>query len=174
MPKRRVKRHPVTQPSDSSYRLIPLTRNQNTKVDAADYDWLNQWNWTAMKTKAGFYAVRGATKDSAYVTMQSVILDCGPSEEGDHKNRDTLDNRRENLRKCRHGQNIQNAKLSVANRSGFRGVTWNAVNKNWMAKITLLRKQIYIGSFETAEAAAMAYDAEAKKLHGEFASLNFP
>jgi hypothetical protein len=33
-----VKRHAVTQPLESSYRLLPLTRGQNAIVDAADYE----------------------------------------------------------------------------------------------------------------------------------------
>jgi hypothetical protein len=176
MPKRRVRRHPVTQPSDQSYRLIALTQGQNAKVDLADFERLNQFNWTAQWNSniKSFYAVKGATKYSKFITMQAFILECGEGEDGDHKNHDTLDNRRENLRKCRHGQNIHNSKKSKANKSGYRGVNWYSKNKKWIAKITVGYKQVYVGSFDTAEAAARAYDAEAKKLHGEFTSLNFP
>ena len=39
-----------------------------------------------------------------------------------------------------------------------------------MLKIVEIQK--YIGTFETKEEAAMAYNEYAKKLHGEFARLN--
>ena len=42
---RRMPRHPVTQPSDPSYLLIPLTQGQNAIVDAVDYDRLMQFNF---------------------------------------------------------------------------------------------------------------------------------
>ncbi len=58
MPKRRMKRHAVTQPLDPSYRLIPLTQHQNAIVDTADFDWLSQWNWHANLCDKGFYVRR--------------------------------------------------------------------------------------------------------------------
>ncbi len=36
------------------------------------------------------------------------------------------------------------------------------------------KRQIWIGSFVTAEEAARAYDVHARRVHGAFAALNFP
>jgi hypothetical protein len=62
MPHKRsaVKRHAVTQPLDTSYRYIPLTRNLNAIVDADDFDWLSKWNWHAVWNPCtkSFYATR--------------------------------------------------------------------------------------------------------------------
>src|ERR1700719_1891410 len=134
MPKQRVVRHAVTQPSDQSYRLIPLTQGQNAIVDAADYEWLNQWNWFAdwSEPTKSFYARRHKkTEDGHYpiVRMSREILKCGPGEEPDHKNHDTLDNRRENLRLSTHSQNCCNKRISPKNTSGFIGVHWQVKNR---------------------------------------------
>jgi len=179
----RVTRREIPQPSDPSYRLIALSKGKVAIVDAADYEWLMQWAWHAhSRKKKGcrqFYAMRKETNFSGNgpkqtnVWMHRVILGCEKKEFGDHKNGDSLDNRRNNLRKCSTEQNAQNAGPCRTNTSGFKGVhrTWN--NK-WAAVIRKFPNRIRVGTFHSAEEAARAYDAAAKRLHGEFAFQNFP
>lgn len=171
--KKRMRRHAVVQPLDESYRLIPLTKNQNAIVDSADYDWINEWNWSALWSPVvkSFYAVRGSDKSTVY--MHRLILDCAPREQGDHWNHDTLDNRRNNLRKVAPVHNHANQRLSSANTSGFKGVSWHKDAGKWMAYVKIHRRRKYLGLFSNAKEAAEAYDKAAKELFGEFAHLNF-
>jgi hypothetical protein len=165
-----VKRHAVTQPPDASYRLIPLTRSQNAIVDVADFTWLSQWNWYAFwnpSTKS-FYAMRAGGR----VRMHRMILECSPKQDGDHINGNTLDNRRENLRKCSRTQNAQNRGKQVNNTSGYKGVHWSVTG--WRSRIWVNGKCVHVGMFATSEQAAHAYDAAAKVYHGRFAKPNFP
>jgi hypothetical protein len=173
--KRRMKRHAVTQPLDQSYRLIPLTQGQNAIVDTADYDWLNQWNWTATWcpfTKS-FYAQRRLPNYGKLISMHRFILGCQPGEEGDHKNNNTLDHRRNNLRKCNSRQNRRNQRVCRGGSSKYKGVCWNKVRRKWRAIIKTGEKQKHIGLFASEEDAARAYDAAAIRYFGEFAHLNF-
>jgi hypothetical protein len=179
----RVIRREIPQPSDPSYRLIALSKNKVAIVDAIDYSWLMQWAWHAhSRSRKGcrqFYAMRKETNFSGRgpkqtnIWMHRLILDCKDGEFADHKNGDSLDNRRKNLRKCSTGQNARNAGPCSTNTSGFKGVhrTWNG---KWAAVIRKSPDRIRIGTFPTPEQAARAYDAAAKRLHGEFAYLNFP
>jgi len=177
----KIPRHAVTQPSDPSYRLISLTHNQNAIVDTEDFDWLSQWNWFAQwnRDTRSFYARSNIS--GKIIPMHRLILGCSEKETGDHKNRNTLDNRRDNLRKCNVTQNCQNATRRKDNSSGFKGVipmTWKNKTKattfRWIASIRSNGERIHLGCFTTPEEAAKAYDMAARKYHGEFAVLNFP
>ncbi len=178
MPKPRIPRCEVTQPSDQSYRLIALTQNQVTKVDATKYEQLNQFNWFAYwdPCSMSFYARRAkwnpGRKRQRIVEMAGEILQLKTNEHPDHKNHDTLDNRRENLRKATKSQNMMNRRMKRDNTSGYIGVHWHL--GKWQARITSNGKRISLGHFFSIEKADRAYDEAAKKLYGEFAVLNFP
>lgn len=169
MAKYRVKREPVVQPLDQSIKLIPLTKGQVTVVGAKDYEFLTQWNWSALWSPLGrcFYAVRRG-KRGTFVYMHSVLTG---AKQTDHKNRNTLDNRRVNLRPSTSSQNGGNREKQANNSSGYKGVFRN--DFGWMAKIAVSHKQIYLGQFRDKESAARAYDAAALEHFGEFARLNF-
>lgn len=94
--------------------------------------------------------------------------------EVDHINLDKLDNRRSNLRTASHLQNCHNRKRNPGGASNYKGVL--TVNdrgcKRIIARVTHNKKVYYLGSFETQELAAAAYNEAALKYHGEFANVN--
>jgi hypothetical protein len=93
----------------------------------------------------------------------------------DYKNRNTLDNRKINLRICGSSENVWNACKPKKNNSTskYKGVSFNAVYLlPWRARITVNNKCLYIGKFATEKEAAEAYNNAARFYHGEFARLN--
>ncbi len=90
----------------------------------------------------------------------------------DHINGDPFDNRFANLRRCSQAENCRNR--SQTGERKYKGVHFYKSRNKWQAGIMLNRKQIHIGYYDTAEAAARAYDEIAKVRHGDFARLNFP
>ena len=96
-----------------------------------------------------------------------------PSMHLDHINRDRSDNRISNLRLATPSQNCVNRPLlKKPTHSKYRGVCRARTGK-WTASISADRVIRHLGSFDTEIAAALAYDAAAKTLHGEFAMPNF-
>jgi hypothetical protein len=90
----------------------------------------------------------------------------------DHKNGNRSDNRICNLRVVDQSQNTANSKLSKANTSGFKGVTFRKDTNKWAASIWLNYKRISLGSFKNKEDAAMAYDSAANMYFKEFSRTN--
>lgn len=99
-----------------------------------------------------------------------------PEETIDHINGIPGDDRISNLRPATRSQNQRNRK--PANNRKYLGVSLHRAPTGggigFTASIQANRKKYYIGRYPTEELAAMAYDAVAKELHGEFAKLNFP
>lgn len=108
------------------------------------------------------------------VRMSNFIMDFTPSREEviDHKDRDGLNNRKMNFRKCTTQQNSCNKKMQKNNSSGYRGVTWDKANNKWSVAIWINKKSIWLGRFNNKIKAAKAYNKAALIHHGEFACLN--
>ena len=151
-------------------RRIPLTQGQFALVDDEDYDWLSQWKWCASQSRGRFYAVR-KSEDNACIIMMHRVL-CDSEELVDHKDGDSLNNQKDNLRPCTNQQNLQNRGRTKSNTSGYKGVSWNPKNKNWNAQITVSGRKIHLGTFGDKAHAAKAYDEAAEKYHGDFAKKN--
>lgn len=155
-------------------RLIYLTQAQVAKVDDADYDELVGCRWFAYRDKGthSFYAARsvGQRGHQKKQRMARVILGItDPKVKVDHRNGDTLDNRRENLRVATTSQNGMNRRRQANNTSGFKGVTKDKTKIKWVAKIMVNKKTIHLGTFTTPEAASDAYRSGEKRYFGEFA-----
>ena len=87
----------------------------------------------------------------------------------DHSNGNPTDNRFQNLRICTNAGNTQNACRQKNNKSGFKGVSFDAERKQWRASIRANNVYKHLGRYQTAQEAHRAYCKAAAELHGEFA-----
>jgi hypothetical protein len=119
--------------------------------------------------------VNGKTTYKAHY-LHRLVMNAPPSMEVDHKDRNRMDNRRQNLRIATRQQNQCNLRKQNLPRatSRFKGVTFlrRLKSKPWCASIGHNNKTIHLGYFETEAAAAMRYNEECLKLRGEYAAPN--
>lgn len=156
--------------------LHPLEKGLFTIVDDDIYDLFAQTHWTAARNKTVHYAIhyKRFGKFSRHYRLASLIMNPPLHLQIDHINRNTLDNRRANLRLVTHQQNQFNKSLSSANTSGFKGVAFqkHSPTKPWRAFININKKKVHVGYYRTAYEAAEAYDEAAKIHYGYFAATN--
>lgn len=86
----------------------------------------------------------------------------------DHKNKNSLDNRIENLRPASDSQNQSNQFPSKRSKSGIRGVSWHKRSKRWFAQVTF--RKIRTISYHKYKSDAVKWRIEkAKQILGEYA-----
>lgn len=156
-------------------KVIWLTQGQFALVDDVDYESLRGYNWHAERRKNKFYARgrKAVNGNKIMVYMHSVILNSQTGMVVDHKDGNGLNNQRDNLRSCTQQENIRNQKPRDGYTSAFKGVFFHKVAKKWTAQIRDDYKRIHLGLFVTEIEAARAYDEAAKRLHKQYANLNF-
>lgn len=138
-------------------------------IDEEDTHFLHGRDWFVQKGDSGLkYAF------SKGQSLHRLIMAAGKGQIVDHASGDGLDNRRANLRLCTHTQNMQNRKPTHSGLSTFKGVSLRHEPrpKPYQATIKAFGERIYLGSFETEEGAARAYDRAAIIFHGRFARTN--
>lgn len=144
-----------------------------TLVDDSDFERLNQFHWFAQwdpNTKT-YRAVRMPYINGRriLVIMAREIMGNPTGKIVDHINKDTLDNRRSNLRICSNQQNSFNSRTQSNNTSGQTGVHWRSSRSRWVVDFRISGKSRRLGSYKTKEdAIKRRIDCE-KMFFGEFA-----
>lgn len=164
-------------PSDPSYREITLTKGQVALVDAVDYARLSKHRWYACWDKKGehFYALsneldRQGRRHTISMHRKVLGLKHGDKRRVDHvEPKQTLDNRHSNLRISTPSQNGFNRTKGKNNTSGQKGIIYLSDRKLWRVRVTVNRKLIHRGYFDTFEGACEAHRSSILELHGEFA-----
>ena len=148
-------------------KTIPLTRGLSALVDDADYAKVASFRWQAHRSRSSGSELWYASNPTLGL-MHRFLLGAADGVEVDHRNQNSLDNRRENIRVATRAQQMANRRCY--NSTGFKGIQEHKTG--FAAYIGAKRR--YLGFFPTAELAARAYDRAAIELYGEFACLNFP
>ena len=161
----------LLEPSDSSVtREIPISRGYVALVDESDYEAISAHRWHAFTPKSGgVYAIRyehPGGKTRPILMHRQIMAVSDPEIQIDHRDGNGLNNIRLNLRRCTFEQNNRNRRRSQKGNK-FKGVRYRP-NGTYLAVVA----HQYLGTFDTPEEAARAYDAGAIARFGEFAATN--
>ena len=99
-------------------------------IDTDEIEKIKKFRWTLRKLKSGFYAYTNFW-NSKSIALHRYIANCPIGLVVDHINRNTLDNRKCNLRICNHLVNIKNR---PQNKIGYQGIS---INDNGNFKVRL-------------------------------------
>jgi hypothetical protein len=150
-----------------------LSINKSDKlaiVDDEDFDRLSGYVWW---DRSSIYRVEHRHYKTYHYSMANTVMN-NYDVMYDHKDRNALNNQKENLRVATYSQNCRNVAKKSNTSSKYKGVSYHKSKKKWIASIRKDFILIHLGYFELEVDAAKAYDAKAKEIDKEFAVLNFP
>ncbi len=154
--------------------IIPLTNHGYTIVDADLFEWLNQWKWYLSPEGYAFRYQKVRVGKFKKLYMHVAINQTPDGFRTDHINRIRIDNRKANLRTvtaCQNGHNTVKHQRGNPH-SQFKGVWKTMDGKRWVSQITANHKRVHIGTFDSEQEAAAAYNEAAERLQGEFCNPN--
>ena len=89
----------------------------------------------------------------------------------DHINGNGFDNRLHNLRHASAAENARNSRKLSKSGSGFKGIHLHRPTNKWLAQITVNRKKMHLGLYDSEIDAHSAYQKAAAMQHKDFANF---
>lgn len=143
-------------------------------IDKKDIPLVKNYTWCVKEHRGHFYVQTTILKPKRKnITLHRLLMGF-PKDMIDHANRNSLDNRRSNLRTCTNIQNLQNRPGKKNSSSQFKGVHWVKRDSVWAVNLKVNKTNFYLGQFVDEVKAAIVYDRWASIFHKDFAYFNFP
>lgn len=141
--------------------------NEEFYFDLEDYEKIKDICWNVHYTHQRYKKLEGVDMNTGKIVSFLSVIGC---KNYDHKDRNTLNNRKENLRKCTQSQNSRNHSLPINNTSGVIGVGWHKRKGQWQVRIyDRENHRKTIGYFDDKKDAIRARLLAEIEYYGEFA-----
>lgn len=159
--------------------FVSLTRGFMIRFDVEDMEFVGSHVWCAQGLATNIYAStnlknnKGSPRGMKHL-HRMISGATGRVVFTDHADRDTLNNKRNNIRCVTPSQNAYNKMGKNDGSSKYKGVRWDSNQSRWHVRVQFEEIVVGAGYCKDEIEAARRYDKIAKRLHGEFAVLNFP
>lgn len=152
--------------------IVELSKGYYVELEESDWEKLRQHRWYALtvKCKDGRILVYPATTmtkldgKSKIVLMHRLIMGDPEGLDVDHRDLNTLNCRRENLRACTRSQNLTNSGKRKGTKTGEKYITMN--HNSYAVKMVRNKKLLYFGTFKTLKEAIEQRDRTIKYMIG--------
>ena len=145
---------------------ITFNTSREFYFDLEDYEKIKDYCWSECVDTNGYHYVH--TWDAnlkKIIKMSHLII----GKNYDHINRNSMDNRKSNLRLATQSENMKNRKKFKNNMSGITGVYFHKNTSKWEARISNDFKVVYLGRFDNKDEAIKARLNAELEYYGEFA-----
>lgn len=128
------------------YLKVYIDTNDLEKVSAYSGTWSAGYDHSGHR-----YYIQGKDRkggENKTILLHRYIMDCPEGMVVDHMDRNSLNNKRENLRIVTPSENLQNRKIQRNNTSGVRGVSWYKKTGQWRVQMIIDGKMKLLGLFD--------------------------
>lgn len=140
------------------------SKGEEFYFDLEDFDLIKDYCWQV--DTYGYVVTTTVRMHRLIMNVNDLNIDV------DHKNHNTKDNRKGNLRLTTKSQNQMNKKKSKNNTSGVTGVSFMKNRNKWISYIQKDNKNHILGYFVNFEEAVNARKDAEEKLFGEYSYKN--
>ena len=138
------------------YAILKI-KNIEVLIDIEDIEKINKYKWiTKFDKKINSYYVNAWERNKKENNRKRIILhryltNCPQNLQVDHINRNTLDNRKTNLKICTLLENLQNKGFYKNNKTGFKYISYHKKKKTYICEIKKNKKIIFRKSCKNLE-----------------------
>lgn len=160
-----------------------ICKDKQIILDDEDYIYLSKFKWKVIQKGNDYYAVikkmKGKGRETTQIYLHEFLIDLENCDCIGFKNKNTLDNRKENLFGVSKGYNLSRTRKRLTlngkpTSSKYKGVT-KRIKKGkltWEVRISKDKNTLYLGSYKTQKKAGLVYNKKALELYGEYAYQN--
>lgn len=154
-----------------------------TKIDTEDLEKLRSFNYkwgAAWDPRVPAYYARSSVYDGLkdgkgtcrMVYLHRFVMDAEDGEYIDHISRNTLDNRKRNLRSITQSKNMQNRSGKNSNNtSGYRNVSYVKAEGKYIVQLQIDGKNKRLGKFDDVHEAGKFAEEMRKKYYGKYKGM---
>lgn len=154
---------------DNEYYIGYTQSGKEFYFDKEDYKLINQYCWD-IDNSNGYVKTIDRVNKTGKLYLHRLLMGCtkGDGIIIDHINRNRIDCRKNNLRIVNDIQSAINKGIKSNNTSGKVGVSWSKDFNKWEAYITVNKKRLHLGLFDTFDEAVKVRKEAEDKYFGEY------